>query len=152
MATSYTGTVTFTSSDSAAVLPPNTTIVPEDQGTLTFTATLETVGTQSITATDTTTSITGTESNISVELTVPKSLVITGFPATVTAGTAGNVTVTAYNADGTVTTGYTGTVDFSSTDEQRPAARRLHLHKCRRGNAYVFGHARDCGLAVDHRH
>ncbi len=117
MATSYTGTITFTSSDGAAVLPPNTTIVPEDQGTLRFTATLETVGTQSITATDTTTtSITGTESNISVEIKVPKSLVITGFPATVTAGTAGNVTVTAYNADGTVTTGYTGTVDFSSTD------------------------------------
>ncbi len=117
VATSYTGTITFTSSDGAAVLPPNTTIVPEDQGTFSFTATLETVGTQSITATDTTTSsITGTESNISVELTVPKSLVITGFPATVTAGTAGNVTVTAYNADGTVTTGYTGTVDFSSTD------------------------------------
>ena len=117
VATGYSGTITFTSSDSKAKLPANAIIVPEDQGTASFTATLKTVGMQSITATDLTTStITGSESNISVELTVPKSLAVTGFPATVTAGTAGNVTVTAYNADGTVATGYTGTVDFSSTD------------------------------------
>jgi hypothetical protein len=41
--TSYTGTVHFTSSDPQAVLPAN----------YTFTATLKTAGTQSITATDT---------------------------------------------------------------------------------------------------
>ena len=62
-------------------------MTPEEQGTFTFTATLETVGTQSITATDTaTSSITGTESNIVVQAAALNSLVVTGFPTTDTAG------------------------------------------------------------------
>src|SRR5262249_18339244 len=68
VATGYTGTLHFTSSDSHAVLPANYTMSPEEQGTFTFSATLETAGTQSITATDTTTgSVTGSESNIVVQ-------------------------------------------------------------------------------------
>ena len=60
VATGYTGTVHFTSSDSQAALPANYTITPEELGTFSFSATLKTAGTQSITATDTTTaSITG---------------------------------------------------------------------------------------------
>ncbi len=114
---SYADSITFTSSDSAAVLPSNTTFIPEDQGTLSFTATLSTVGVQSITATDMEApSIAGSQSNINVELTAPRYLVVSGFPATATAGVAGSVTVTAYNANGTVSTGYTGTVNLSSTD------------------------------------
>jgi hypothetical protein len=46
---SYPGTVTFTSSDTAAVLPGNTTLT---NGLGTFTATLNTVGTQTLTASD----------------------------------------------------------------------------------------------------
>lgn len=39
-----------------------------------------------------------------------------GFPASTTAGAAHGFTVTALNADGTVNTGYTGTVHLTSTD------------------------------------
>src|SRR5262249_14976629 len=49
-ATGYAGTVTFSSSDPLALLPPNSTLT---NGTGSFTATLTTVGTQSLTATDT---------------------------------------------------------------------------------------------------
>jgi hypothetical protein len=65
--TGYHGTVKFTSSDAAASLPANYTFTSADAGVHTFTATLNTVGTQSITATDTvTSSITGTQSGIQV--------------------------------------------------------------------------------------
>ncbi len=47
---SYAGTLHFTSSDPAAVLPPNSTLM---NGTGTFTATLTNAGFQTITATDT---------------------------------------------------------------------------------------------------
>lgn len=68
-ASGYTGTIHFTSSDSAAVLPANYTFVADDNGTHTFTngVTLKTAGTQAIIATDTVTAtITGTQSGISV--------------------------------------------------------------------------------------
>ena len=66
-ATGYLGTVHFTSSDGAAVLPANYTFVAGDNGTHALSVTLKTVGTRSITATDTVTgTITGTQSGIVV--------------------------------------------------------------------------------------
>ena len=63
--TTYGGTVHFTSTDSQASLPANYTFVSGDHGTHTFTATLKTSGSQSITATDTiANTITGTQSGI----------------------------------------------------------------------------------------
>jgi ELWxxDGT repeat protein len=51
--------------------------------------------------------------------TVPApSLNVGGFPAMTTAGSAGNFTITAKNADETTNTGYLGTVHFTSTDPQ----------------------------------
>ena len=59
-ATGYTGTVHFTSSDAQATLPADYTFTAGDTGVHTFTATLKTAGTQSLTATDTVdSSITG---------------------------------------------------------------------------------------------
>ena len=54
VATGYTGTVHFTSTDGAAVLPSNYTFLPGDAGTHTFTNgfTLNTAGMQSVTVTD----------------------------------------------------------------------------------------------------
>src|SRR5207237_4333299 len=49
---------------------------------------------------------------------VGPSFTVSGFPTTVTAGTSGTITVTALNADGSVNTGYSGTVHFSSSDPQ----------------------------------
>ena len=60
VATGYTGTIHFTSSDASAMLPANYTFTSANAGTHTFSATLKTGGTQTITATDTvTSSITG---------------------------------------------------------------------------------------------
>ena len=52
--------------------------------------TLETSGTQSITATDTvTSSLTATESGIAVQAAAAQTLAVTGFPTSDTAGTSG---------------------------------------------------------------
>ena len=81
MATGYTGTVSLTSSDPHAVLPSSYTFTAADAGTHGFAVTLDTAGTQSITATDTATaSITGTESSIAVKAAAAATLRATGFP------------------------------------------------------------------------
>jgi len=67
VATGYTGTVHFTSTDGKATLPADYTFVAGDKGMHTFSVTLNTVGSQTVTATDTTTStITGTSNKINV--------------------------------------------------------------------------------------
>jgi hypothetical protein len=117
--TGYTGTVHFTSSDPHAVLPANYTFTAADQGVHTFTVTLVTAGSQSITATDTVTgSITGYESGIVVQPAAASTLVISGLPSSVTQGTSYTLTVTALDPYGNVATGYTGTVHFTSSDQQ----------------------------------
>jgi hypothetical protein len=66
-AVDYRGTIAFTSTDLAAVLPANYTFTAADAGQHTFTVTLNTAGLQSITATDTVVaSLTGTRSAITV--------------------------------------------------------------------------------------
>ncbi len=59
--TTYTGTIHFTSSDSQAILPSDSTL---NSGTKTFTVTLKTAGSETITASD------GTVTNISPLITV----------------------------------------------------------------------------------
>jgi len=67
VATGYTGTVQFTSSDSQAILPSNYAFQASDAGVHVFSVTLETAGSQGITATDTvTSSITGSQAGIRV--------------------------------------------------------------------------------------
>ena len=112
-ATSYAGTVHFTSTDSQAVLPANSTLV---NGTGTFSVTLKTVGTQSITAMDTATvSISGVLSSINVSAAVATHFSFSA-PASVTAGAAFKFTVNALDASNDVAAGYAGTVHFTSTD------------------------------------
>jgi hypothetical protein len=48
----------------------------------------------------------------------PNGFSLSGFPASITAGSAGTFTVTALNGDGIADTGYTGTVHFTSSDSQ----------------------------------
>jgi fibronectin type 3 domain-containing protein len=96
IATNYVGTVHFTSSDSQAVLPANYAFVAADKGVHVFSATLETVGTQSITATDTVTpSITGTQSGITVNAAVKSlSVSITTSKSSYLGGSSVPITVT----------------------------------------------------------
>ena len=117
-ATNYTGTVRFSSTDVASTLPANYTFVAGDNGVHTFTSgvTLKTVGSQSITATDTTTNKFATQSGIEVTPAPAATLMVSGFPASKTAGAAGDVLITAKDAFNNVATGYTGTVAITSTD------------------------------------
>ena len=73
---SYTGVAHFTSTDSLAALPPDSGIT---NGMGTFSATLATVGTQKITATDVSTALTGTSSAIDV-LTTGTFVITSGQP------------------------------------------------------------------------
>jgi hypothetical protein len=115
VATNYTGTIHFSSSDAQAILPANYTVTVFDAGRHTFSATWKTAGPQSLTVTDTVnTEFTNTQS-ITVAPGAAASFVVTGFPAT-TAGVAQNFTVTVKDVFGNVATNYTGTVTFSSSD------------------------------------
>jgi hypothetical protein len=114
IATGYTGMVSFTSSDSRAMLPDPYTFTtgPDgDNGMHTFHATLWTLGSQSITVGDG--SFAGTQEDIIV---VPARFDVSGFPSPSVAGSAGTFTVTALNADGSVAVGYLGTVHLTSSD------------------------------------
>jgi parallel beta-helix repeat protein len=116
IATGYTGTVQFSSTDTKAVLPAASTFTAADAGAKHFTAKLKTAGTQSITATDTvTTTITGTQPNITVNPATATHFKVSA-PTRVTAGTAFTITVTALDPFGNVATGYLGTVHFTTSD------------------------------------
>jgi putative Ig domain-containing protein len=115
VATSYSGTVHFTSTDSQAVLPANSTLT---SGKGTFSVTLKTAGSQTITATDTVTaSITGSSSSINVSAAGASHFAFSA-PQNATTGTAFNFTVTALDGSNNVATSYSGTVHFTSTDSQ----------------------------------
>lgn len=60
----------------------------------------------------------GAEHTLLLNPTATPTLSVSGFPSTTTAGAAQKLTVTVLNPDGTVDTGYTGTIQFSSTDAQ----------------------------------
>lgn len=112
----YTGTVHFTSSDAKAVLPANYTFTGADAGKHTFSATLKTAGTQSITATDTlNANLHGTDSGITVKPAAASTFVLSA-PSSVTPGQAFSLTVTVEDAYGNIVTGYVGTVHFTSSD------------------------------------
>ena len=115
IATGYTGTVHFTSSDGAAgvTLPANSMLT---NGVGTFSATLRTAGSQTITATDTmTASITGTSNTIAVSAASATHFAVSA-PASATNGTAFNFTVTALDQFNNTATSYGGTVHFTSSD------------------------------------
>ncbi len=112
-ATGYTGTVQFTSSDAAASLPANS---PLTNGVGTFTATFNTGGVQSLTATDTTTSSITGAADVTVSTAATHFLV--SAPTTATAGSAFTFTVTAEDSGNNTAAGYTGTVHFTTTDAQ----------------------------------
>ncbi len=114
--TGYTGNVHFTSTDPQAGLPSDYTFTAANAGVHTFTATLKTAGTQAINATDTANSVITGTATTTVTPAAASVLVITG-PPTAKAGVAFSLTVTVCDAYGNVSTGYTGTVKFQSSDK-----------------------------------
>ena len=123
VATGYRGTVHFTSSDAKAKLPANYTFTTADKGVHTFSSalspalTLKTAGTQWVRARDTVTStITGVQSGIVVKAAAVKTLVVSGLTTPRTAGSTGNIRVSAVDAYGNRVSSYRGTVHFTSSD------------------------------------
>jgi len=127
----YTGTIQFSTTDlQTTIINPATgsavtlqgftyTFSAADAGVHTFSATLRTAGTQSVTATDTQTStIAGTEGSILVKPAAASTMAVTGFPSTTTAGVVHNFSVTLKDSYGNVAAGYTGTVHLTSSDSK----------------------------------
>jgi len=113
---SYTGTVQVTSSDFQAVLSPASSKLVNGIGT--FSATMNTAGIQTITATDTVAaSITGTSASIDVSLAPVSHFSITA-PASATAGSPFTFTVAALDGANNPLPNYSGTVSFTSSDSQ----------------------------------
>jgi Putative Ig domain/Galactose oxidase, central domain/Kelch motif len=112
MVSSYSGTVQLTSSNGQAVQPASGTLA---NGAGTFSVTLNTAGSQSITATAT--SLTGSSPALTVSAVVATQFSVTA-PATATAGTAFSVIVTALDAAGQMVTTFSGTVQFTSSNGQ----------------------------------
>src|SRR5439155_1010536 len=136
-ATSYTGTIRFSSTDSQAVLPANYTFTTADAGIHTFTnaVVLKTAATQSVTATDTVTaSITGSQTGIVVNALSVFTLDVSGISTPRTVNFASSVTVEARDAYGNRATGYSGTIHFASSD---PAAALPANYKFASGDAGI---------------
>ena len=102
-ATGYRGNVHFTSSDSAAILPGSYSFTGADAGIHTFSATLSTLGTRTITTSDTV--LTATSGAIIVTLTVPIPTFSSIAPITGTTvgGTPVTITGTGFTGASTVT-------------------------------------------------
>ncbi|MCU1391812.1 MAG: hypothetical protein JWM34_240 [Ilumatobacteraceae bacterium] len=114
VANGYGGVLHFTSTDPAAVLPVDAGLI---SGVGSFQATPKTVGSRTITATDTvTSSITGTSGTIAVSAPLPATQFGVSTTASSAAGAAVTITVTAKDTNGIPTANYTGSVHFTSTD------------------------------------
>jgi hypothetical protein len=111
-ASGYAGTVTFSSSDSGAILAPGELLT---SGTGVFSATLVTAGSQLLTATDTVTGSILGSTGVDVAAGSTAQLAVTA-PTYGVAHTAFQFTVTAEDGYGNATTGYNGAVNFSSND------------------------------------
>lgn len=113
--TGYTGTVHFTSSDPAAVLPPDYKFSFADGGRHHFVATLKTSGQQTITAADTV--LKGTNSPVTLGVNVPNvSQFSLASPAVATIGVPATVVVSALDPSAVLQPNYNGKVHFTSTD------------------------------------
>ena len=138
LATSYSGTVTLSSSDTQATFtPPTYTFGVADDGVHTFLATLNTPGPQSITAADT--GLTGSETGIQVT-TLPASrlgLVVSGFSST-SAGSSENFTVRAVDAMGNTVTGFTGVVTLTSSDPRASFAGTVYTFTTGDNGSHTF--------------
>ncbi|HXY01566.1 MAG TPA: kelch repeat-containing protein, partial [Candidatus Limnocylindrales bacterium] len=112
---SYSGTVQFTSTDAKATLPASSTLT---MGTGNFFVTFNTLGNQTITATDT-----ASLSGKSTAIDVVTATATTHFSVTNNGGGAGTrspitVSVVALDGSNNPSTGYSGTVQITSSDSK----------------------------------
>lgn len=114
-ASSYTGTIHFSSTDAQAGLPSDYTFTAGDAGAHTFTVTLKTAGSQSVSASDLTSStFNGVSGAVNVTPAAAASLSLTGGGGYI--GSVNAVTISARDAYGNVATGYNGIAHLASSD------------------------------------
>jgi hypothetical protein len=115
-ATSFSGTIQFSSSDPKATLPSNYTFVSGDHGVHTFTGViLDKAGRQYLVVNGTHNPSFGGSAAIKVNPGPVAQFGITA-PKTATSGTAFDITVVAEDTFGNLVSGYRGTVTFGSSD------------------------------------
>lgn len=117
VATGYTGTVHFTSTDGAATLPVDYTFTPADAGVHTFTngVILRTPGTQTVVVNDTTTTTLNASRGVAVGPGTPASLVATASGATsIQSSWAGSTGATQYELARACTSSTFSTVTTTS--------------------------------------
>ncbi|RKH42618.1 lamin tail domain-containing protein [Corallococcus sicarius] len=114
-----TGTVRFTSSDAQAVLPPDATFTPEDQGQKLMTGLVfKTAGTQTLTAEDTVNAALTATVDADVRALAAASFEVIAGAGPFAAGQALSYELVARDVYGNVAKDYAATVVFSSTDAQ----------------------------------
>jgi parallel beta-helix repeat protein len=118
IATGYTGTVHFTSSDGKAALPPDYIFSSLDAGGHTFTATLKTAGSRSLTVADAANSLLKGKFTATVIPAAASNFLVSGFPSPIYVGVESGFTVKARDPFNNVATAYTGAVHFTSSDAQ----------------------------------
>jgi uncharacterized membrane protein YgcG len=116
VATGYTGTVAFGSSDTQAALPAAYTFTAADAGVHTFSMTFKSSGGQTFTAQDVANAANLAFNYSQRDIAVTAGAMV-GFafraPSNVSAGVAFSITLSAVDAFGNEVTGYTGTVHFA---------------------------------------
>jgi hypothetical protein len=121
IALAYAGTIHITSSDTGATLPANYTFNAGDRGVHSFTSAviLQTIGVQTLTATDTSTgSVQGSVGLFVVTAGSGPTHFGLALPSNDTAGTPVTITVTVLDQNNSTVTSYNGTIRFSSSDAQ----------------------------------
>jgi fibronectin-binding autotransporter adhesin len=117
-AANFLGAVHFTSSDANAALPPDYTFTPTDAGSHRFTLMLATAGAQTVTIADTAGALTSASGSVNINPGRASTVLISGLPATLTAGTSASIGVQLRDAFGNLATGYLGALRFTSSDAQ----------------------------------
>jgi hypothetical protein len=113
----YTGTVQVSSSDPNTYYYPSSrhTFTAADHGIWAFQEGFVHAGAKTLAVAGTTSGLPGSEIGISV-VPAPANHFVVTYPALTTAGVSHMLTATAYDPFGNLAWGYTGTVQFSSTD------------------------------------
>jgi hypothetical protein len=117
--TGFTGMIQFSGTDTQELIQPYIyySFTAADQGVHTFTVTLKSAGTQSLSVIDLSDRLVITQSDIVVQPAAATRLfVISGLPTNVYSGLASSFEVAAYDPYWNIATGYTGTIDFTSSD------------------------------------
>ena len=117
IASGYTGTVGFLSTDPNAILPNPYTFSPGESGTHAFNVTFFAATTHTLRVYDVqNAAVSGSDPAVLVSAADANFMMVTGFPYHPNAGQQVAITVTAYDRWHNVATGFAGTVRFSSSD------------------------------------